>query len=486
MIRNFWTSGMFAMSTQVLQDTGVSQHVAQHQSIPARRLSWWRVWGGRLRYLLIVLLLLGILNTGHTTHWSFGLTAAKSVSVLNSSASRKTRHEGQTAPLKALSNLAISQDSIEKAGIRFGRVERRPMRQMISAHGVVAYNKNSLARLSSRVRGTVWRIEKQVGQAVHKGDVLAIVEARDVGQTKADLLRAVVKYGQALHQRDRLEAAPKAVSERARSDAEAEFRQAKIVLMNSVQELVNLGLPISLSEVQGMDDEKLADKLHFLGLPAELVATLDVRTTTTNLLPIFAPFDGVVIGREMTLGEVVAPGESHFEIADIRRMWVVLDVRKEDANLVRLGQRIEFTPDGMPGEIVAHVDWISTEVDAETRTLQVRAEVENPVLPITTATTGTPSSEQRLLRARAFGMGEILVRESDWALTVPNDAVHWEGGHHVVYAFDGEHFSKIKIVQGVCERNWTEIRSGLLEDMVVATEGSHVIKAELQLVANEP
>ena len=256
--------------------------------------------------------------------------------------------------------------------------------------------------------------------------------------------------------------------------------------MNSVQELVNLGLPLSFSEVQGLVDEQLADKLHFLGLPAELAATLDVRTTTTNLLPIFAPFDGIVIGHEMTLGEVVSPGESHFEIADIRRMWVVLEVRKEDANLVRLGQPIEFTPDGMPGKVTAHVDWISTEVDAGTRTLQVRAEVDNPVLPITTATTGVPSSEQRLLRAQAFGMGEILVREADWALTVPNESVHWEGGHHVVFAYDGERFSRITIVPGVCERNWTEIRSGLQEDMVVATEGSHVIKAELQLVASEP
>lgn len=439
-----------------------------------------------MRYLMIVLLLLGVLNTGHTTHWTFGLASATSHNVSASTLAAKARSKGPATPPKELSNLEISKDSIEKVGIRFGRVERRPMRQMISAHGVVAYNKNTLARLSSRVPGTVWRVEKQVGQSVRKGDVLAIVEARDVGQTKANLLQAVVKFGQASRLRDRLKTISEAVPERTHRDAEAEFRQAKIELMNSVQELVNLGLPISLREVQGIDDEQLADKLHFLGLPAELVATLDVRTTTTNLLPIFAPFDGLVIGHEMTLGEVVAPGESHFEIADIRRMWVVLEVRKEDANLVRLGQRIEFTPDGMPGEIVAHVDWISTEVDAETRTLQVRAEVDNPVLPITTATIGTPSSEQRLLRAQAFGMGEILVRESDWALSVPNEAVHWEGGHHVVYAFDGEHFSKITIVPGVVERNWTEIRSGLLEDMVIATEGSHVIKAELQLVANEP
>lgn len=474
------------MSSQTLPDTCISKAAAQDPSISARPLSWWRVWSHRLRYSAIVLLLLGVLNTGHTTHWSFGLAAAKSHNSPTTSVPAKARQHNPTAPPKELSNLQISKGSIEKVGISFGRAERRPMRQMISAHGVVAYNKNSLARLSSRVSGTVWRIEKQVGQSVNKGDVLAIVEARDVGQTKADLLRAVVKFGQALRQRDRLNAIPDAVPERARQDAEADFRQAKIELMNSVQELVNLGLPLSLSEVQGLDDEQLADKLHFLGLPTKLVATLDARTTTTNLLPIFAPFDGIVIGHEMTLGEAVAPGESHFEIADIRRMWVVLDVRKEDANLIRLGQRIEFTPDGMPGGVSAHVSWISTEVDAETRTLQVRAEVDNPVLPITTATIGVPASEQRLLRARAFGMGEILVREADWALTVPNEAVHWEGGHHVVYAYDGEHFSKIKIVPGVCERNWTEIRSGLLEDMVIATEGSHVIKAELQLVANEP
>ena len=394
------------MSTHTRSDTCVSKTAAQDQSIPARRLSCWQTWSGRLRYLAVVVLLVGVLETGITTHWSFGLARATSASAPSSSARTKDRPESQTTPPVEVSNLQIGKDSIEKVGIRFGRVERRPIRQMVPAHGVVAYNKNLLARLSSRVPGTVWRVEKQVGQSVLKGDVSRLWKLA-MWQTKADLLQSVVKFGQATRLRDRLKAIPEAVPEQAHRDAEADLRQAKIELMNSVQELVNLGLPISLREVQGLDDEQLADKLHFLGLPSELVATLDVRTTTTNLLPIFAPFDGIVIGREMTLGEVVAPGESHFEIADIRRMWVVLEVRKEDANLVRLGQRIEFTPDGMPGEIAAHVDWISTEVDAETRTLQVRAEVENPVLPITTATTGTPASEQRLLRAQAFGMGRF-------------------------------------------------------------------------------
>ena len=480
------------MTNHTLPTNVNDQSSAQDQRTAARQIGWLRSWGGRLRYLAIVVLLLGVLKTGHTTHWTFGLASAIPTSVpspsqpSSSSSSVKVAEVSPAETSKEVSNLELSKNSIEKVGIRFGRVEKRPIRQTIPAHGIVSYNKNSLARLTSRVPGTVWRVEKQVGQAVRKGDVLAIVEARDVGQAKANLLQAVVKHGQTLRLRDRLKSVSEAVSDRARSDAEAEFRQAKIELMNSVQELVNLGLPIALREVLDLDDETLAKKLHFLGLPPEVVAGLDLHTTTTNLLPICAPFDGIVIGREMTVGEVVAPSESHFEIADTRRMWIVLEVRKEDANLVRIGQRIQFTPDGMAGEISANVDWISTEVDSETRTLQVRAEVDNPVLPITTSTTGTPVSEQRLLRAQAFGMGEILVREEDWALTVPNDAVHWERGHHVVYAYDGERFSQIKIVSGVRERHWTEIRSGLKDDMVVATEGSHVIKAELQIVASQP
>src|SRR5262249_46783284 len=133
------------------------------------------------------------------------------------------------------------------------------------------------------------------------------------------------------------------VAERHVREAEAAARQAQIQAQVCVQALVNLCIPLNLAGLQGLDDEERAKPVQFAGLPDSIVQTLDPRTTTASLVPLVAPFDGVVIGRNMAIGEVVSPDEPHFEIADIGKVWVVLEVRKEDANQVRLGQRVSFT-----------------------------------------------------------------------------------------------------------------------------------------------
>ena len=225
------------------------------------------------------------------------------------------------------------------------------MTQEVVALGMVTYDQTRLAQLSLRVSGTVWSVQKNVGQPIKKNELLAIIEAREVGQVKAEFLQAVVDAELKTLTLERMESVPNAMSERRIREAEADEREARIRLFNSQQTLVNLGLPIRLEDVANLHDEELVRRVHFLGLPDSVVKKLDPETTTANLIPLLAPFDGVVIGREIVTGELVDPSSgAQIVVADVTHMWIELDVRKEDSSKIRRGQEVIFTVDGMPGE----------------------------------------------------------------------------------------------------------------------------------------
>src|SRR5439155_16166333 len=81
-----------------------------------------------------------------------------------------------------------SKEALEKAGIDVEPVWEAPMVEFIAANGEVTYDQTRVARLSARVPGTVWRVTKQLGERVHQGDLLALVDAVEVGRAKAEFL----------------------------------------------------------------------------------------------------------------------------------------------------------------------------------------------------------------------------------------------------------------------------------------------------------
>ena len=98
-------------------------------------------------------------------------------------------------------------EAIDKAGIDIAVVDQRPLVEAITANGEIIYDQTHLAHLASRVPGTVWRVEKQVGEAVRKGDILALVDSAEVGKAKSELLQAIADLRLKQGNVDRLAAA---------------------------------------------------------------------------------------------------------------------------------------------------------------------------------------------------------------------------------------------------------------------------------------
>src|SRR5439155_387681 len=165
---------------------------------------------------------------------------------------------GKPKPLMCLTQLQTvefkSPEAVPKAGIDVGLVRKAPLAHTMTAHGSVAYDQTRLAHLSSRVPGTVWRVEKQVGHAVQKGDMLAVLESADVGRAKAEFLQAYGQMQLKSKALERIRSASAALPERQLREAEAALAEARIRLFNAQQALLNLGLPLRVEDLAGLPE----------------------------------------------------------------------------------------------------------------------------------------------------------------------------------------------------------------------------------------
>lgn len=373
----------------------------------------------------------------------------------------KPAKDPATCQTHALRVQFASAESVRKAGVQLDSVIERPMAQSISANAETQYDRTQFAQVASRVSGVVWRVDKEIGQAVRKGEVLALVDAAEVGRVKAELLTAAAQRDLRAQTIRRIEKLlPQKISTEADlQEAQAALREAEIRVFNARQGLINLGLTNPV-DTTGIPDER---ELNLLGLPEEVRASLDAPSA--NLVPLVAPIDGVVIQREVVAGEVIEASKTLFAIADTRKMWLIIDVPQAQIGRVAIDQPVRFRPERSDETVHGTIAWISTAVDDQTRTVKVRADVGNP--------------DARLL-ASSFGNAQITIRESPNAVAVPNEAIQWEGCCHIVFVrLADDIFQTRKVKLGSRDSHYTEVFAGLLSGEVVVAAGSHVLKSEI-------
>jgi cobalt-zinc-cadmium efflux system membrane fusion protein len=360
----------------------------------------------------------------------------------------------------------------EKAGVDVDVAFEQPMAESISASGELAFDPRRVAHLSPKVPGSVALVLKNVGDEVRAGDVLALVDAAQVGQAKAKLLQSIVQLQLKTTTLKRLESiAQNVIPLKLITEAKAELQEAEIAMISSRQALTNLGLEPP-DDLETREARQVSDELRFLGVPDDMIPELPEAAKTANLIPVRAPYDGVIVESEVVAGEVVNDGEVLFTVADPRHMWLILSVRQEDAKYVKRGQPVRFTPDDGSVEVVGEVAWISPAVDEQTRTLDVRATIDNA---------------DSALRDKTFGAGRIVLREESHAVVVPAAAVQATTDALYVFVRDKNYIKKdapkvfhVRQVRvGARDKQHAEILAGVLPGEVVATKGSAVLLAQL-------
>ena len=82
-------------------------------------------------------------------------------------------------------------ESLEKTGVEIDVASEQSVVESITANGQVIFDQTRTAHLSSRVPGTIWRVEKKLGDPVKAGDVLLLIDALEVGKAKSEFLKSL-------------------------------------------------------------------------------------------------------------------------------------------------------------------------------------------------------------------------------------------------------------------------------------------------------
>jgi cobalt-zinc-cadmium efflux system membrane fusion protein len=441
------------------------------RSTAARIIAW-------VPNLFVLALLFAIGWWGHHYHWTIPTTSAGQHSADEKDTALEVNSRALDSPGLIQHLPAIEFPSVDAAtncGIVTTVARRQAMNEVVVASGTVGYDQTSIAQLSARVPGVVWRVERRLGDFVHRGDVLVIIDSAEVGAAKAALLEAAVVYRLKTETRRRLAEAQNAIAVRSMREAEAAEDVARAQRFNALQRLLNLGFSLRLSEIDGLSSDAIAERLHLLGLPE----SLDAATPSANLIPMVAPFTGVITHCDVVQGEIVDPSKSHYVIADTSHMWINLDIRHEDCANVRLGATVVFRSDGGPAPVSGTLTWIGTEINPRTRAVQARAEVKNPLLD--DASHERPAS--RLLQANAFGDADIVVSINPDTVVVPSGALHWqwELGRDIVFvpSEGGRRFEPRLVRKGLARDDYVQVLDGLTAGEPVVTSGSRILLSEL-------
>ncbi len=332
-----------------------------------------------------------------------------------------------------------------RAGLEVAEVSRAPLRRVLSAPAELYYDATRHAVLASRAPGNVVEVRKRLGDRVETGDVLLVVDSAALGTAKSDLLQASarVELWERNHAREKQLLEKSLSTEKDVLESSTHLTESRIAVSAAEQQLRNLGLDA-----------------------AKITKVLENGDTSTRL-ELVSPFSGIVVELRAVIGQLADPSGALVSVADTSRIWVLADVEQGDIAGVSAGQALLLNLDGIPGETFAgRVAWISTQVDPRTRTVKVRAELEN---------------DRGQLRAGMFGRVRIVTRDGEPALFVPKAAVQWEGCCNVAFVQRSRtEFAPRKLHLGYDTGEYYEVLSGLNAGDHVVTRGSFLLKTELK------
>ena len=263
-------------------------------------------------------------------------------------------------------------------------------------------------------------------------------------------------------------------------------------------------------------------KLSLWGIGEDQIESILQRGEAQERITLRAPASGVVLGKMQDEGDYVKEGAPLLRIADLSRLWVLLDVYEQDLPWLRYGQRAWIETDALPGKVFEGiVSFVAPVVHERRRTIRVRVNVENPKsalrpgMLVRGRLASRLAAGGRVMDARLAGkwispmhpevvkdapgscdvcgmplvraeeLGFALGELGDKPLVVPASAVLTTGRRAVVYVFvPGKAkptYEGREVRLGARAGDWYLVEEGLSENERVVVQGAFMIDSALQI-----
>jgi len=327
------------------------------------------------------------------------------------------------------STIRIDPVTIQNMGVRMERVERKPLVKNIRTYGNITYDERRIYAVNTKFNGWIEKLYVDfIGEKVRKGQPLFDIYS-------PELVTAQEEYLLSLHHNESLKESP----------------------YDSIREGAQRLLNASLT------------RLRYWDLTEKQIEQIEKTGNVQKTLTIYSPARGVVIKKNAFQGHYVKAGEQLYEITDLSKVWVDVEVYEYELPWIQKGMPAKMELSYMPGKIfTGKVLYVYPFLEAKTRTAKLRLEFPNP---------------DYQLKPDMYANVTLKSAVSGNSLVIPQEAVIDSGVRKIVFVALGKGKFQPREVKLGLEGNDDEFQvlEGLKENEQIVVSAQFMLDSESRL-----
>lgn len=329
----------------------------------------------------------------------------------------------------------MSNEQVKASGITLQTAGAAKIKSGLQLPGEIRFNEDRTAHVVPRVTGIVESVPVNLGQAVKKGAVLAVITSTALSEQRSELLAAQKRldFARDSYAREKKLWEEKISAQQDYLQAQQQLREAEIAAQNAQQKLIALGAGTSTKGA-------------------------------LNRFEVRAPFDGMIVEKHITLGETVKEDANIFTLSDLSTVWAEIVVPAKDIDQVRVGTNALVKATSAESRAAGKVSYVGALIGEQTRSAKARVVLPNPNMA---------------WRPGLYVSVELTAEEAQVPVAVAAAAVQSINEKPVVFLRVADGFVTQPITLGRTDGKQVEIVKGLKPGAPYAAAGSFVIKAEL-------
>lgn len=327
------------------------------------------------------------------------------------------------------STIRIDPVTMQNMGVRLAKVQRKPLVKYIRTYGNITYDETKIYTVNTKFNGWIEKLYVDfVGDKVKKGQPLFDIYSPDLVTAQEEYLLALQQYTSLS------------------SSSYVNVRQGAERLL-----------------------EASRTRLRYWDLTDEQISQIERTGKLTKTLTVYSPATGVVTKKYAFEGHYVKEGEHQYEITDLAKVWVDVDIYEYELPWVRQGMPAEMELAYIPGKrFSGKVLYIYPYMESKTRTATLRLEFTNP------------NYELKPDMFATVYLKSAIARDS---LVVPQEAVIDSGVRKLVFLYRGKGKFEPREVKLGLEGNENEyqVLSGLREGEEIVISAQFMFDSESRL-----
>ena len=440
---------------------------------------------------------------------------------------KEQTYEWEFAQIEA--RVELPDEAIKNADITIQTAGPAKLKNLINLSGEIGLNEEKVVHIVPRLNGVVKKVFKDLGDRVRVGDVLAIIESRELADAKINYLAATKQVNLAKLDLERQTLISKNTAQmldllQKDLDLEEVYRQLKDLQIGRSRELlISAYAKLSLAKSVYLREKKLLEKgisseseyllavenyksgeAKYIALREKIaydsqwavrqkkrtdeMETLKLQTARQKLfalgltdgevgmLPsqkermftqyeLRSPLGGVVIQKHLTTGEAVKNDDDIFLLADFSDVWVNIAIPAKDLKYVKLGQNVVVKDDNLGMEAKGKLTYLDSIIDETSRTVTGRVVIPNA---------------KGHWRPGTFVTLRLVFEERKVPIAVPEKAIQTIRDWSVVFVKYGNFFEARPLELGKNDGDRVEVLAGLKAGEQYVVQNSFVVKAEIE------